>query len=192
MSLKDTDVKTPGDKAIAKKFKLSLAKVRQLIKKGAEHEKEHNTNLSKAKQVARDHIGERPDYYKMLSKAERTDKNHMKEEIGTGAVRGLGYVTGDPGVSPIDRYINTNTMSYEDENGNKFNYIKKAHYNLHNNKLGFKGFDPTKIGVSKNFGNISEAQLNELGEYDNKGGMSGYEDYSDIPPGVMKIGRAHV
>ena len=41
MSLKDTDVRTPGDVAIAKKFKLSLAKVRSLVSQGAKHEKEH-------------------------------------------------------------------------------------------------------------------------------------------------------
>ena len=75
MSLKDTDVRTPGESAIAKKFKLSVGKVRQLVKVGAKHEKEHNTNQKKAEEVARDHIGERPDYYSMLSKAEKTDKN---------------------------------------------------------------------------------------------------------------------
>lgn len=99
MSLKDTDVKTPGESAIAKKFKLSLTKVRKLVKVGAEHEKEHNTNLAKAKEVARDHIGERPDYYSMLSKAEKTDKNHMKESIGsdygTTAISVIGDLTGN-------------------------------------------------------------------------------------------------
>ena len=130
MSLKDTDVKTLGDKAIAKKFKLSLAKVRQLVKAGAEHEKEHNTNQKKAEEVARDHIGERPDYYKMLSKAEKTDKNHMKEEIGTGGVRGLGYVTGDPGINYVDQYINTNAMSYEDWNGNILKTVSYTHLTL--------------------------------------------------------------
>ena len=54
MSLKDTDVRTPGNQAIAKKFKLSLAKVRQLVKVGADHEKEHNTNL--AKEIGRAHV----------------------------------------------------------------------------------------------------------------------------------------
>ena len=172
MSLKDTDVRTPGEAAIAKKFKLSLAKVRQLVDVGAKHEKEHNTNLAKAKEVARDHIGERPDYYKMLKKAERTDKNHMKEESATSAVRGLGFVTGDPGVNPVSQYINTNAMAYQDENGNKLDYIKKQHTNLHNSNLGYKAFDPTQIGANKNF--IKEAKLNELGDYV-KDGMPGYE-----------------
>jgi hypothetical protein len=178
MSLKDTDVRTLGDKAIAKKFKLSLARVRKLVDAGAKHEKEHNTNLAKAKEVARDHIGERPDYYKMLSKAEKTDKNVMKEDTGVGGVRGLGYVSGDPaGVTDyVGQYINTNAMAYYDENGNKLDYLKKQHYNLHNSKLGYPAFDPTKIGANKNF--IKEAKLNELGEYDNKGGMPGYEGTS--------------
>ena len=63
MSLKDTDVRTPGNAAIAKKWKLSLTKVRHLVAQGAKHEKEHNTNEAKAEEVARDHINERPDYY---------------------------------------------------------------------------------------------------------------------------------
>lgn len=84
MSFKDTDVKTPGEATIAKKFKLPVAKVKQLVKVGAEHEKEHNTNIEKAKQVARDHIGERPDYYKMLKKAEKT-----KVKVEEGKVKDI-------------------------------------------------------------------------------------------------------
>ena len=151
MSLKDTDVRTPGDEAIAKKFKLSLARVRQLVKQGAEHEKEHNTNLEKAKQVARDHIGERPDYYKMLAKAEKT-KVKLKEEAGTGGVRGLGYVSGDPaGTDYVQNYLNTNAMAYEDENGNKLGWIKQQHADLHNKGLGFQFFNPTNVDGNKNF-----------------------------------------
>ena len=180
MSLKDTDVRTPGNQAIAKKFKLSLAKVRQLVKVGADHEKEHNTNLAKAKEVARDHIGERPDYYKMLKKAEKTPVS-MKEETGTGGVRGLGYITGDPGIDPVSQYINTNAMYYEDENGNKLAYIKKAHADLHNAGLGYNFFDPTKIKTLSNR-ELTEAKvkvnakLNELGELD----KSGAEDYKNV------------
>lgn len=142
MSLKDTDVRTPGDAAIAKKFKLSLAKVRKLVDVGAKHEKEHNTNLAKAKEVARDHIGERPDYYKMLNKAERSDKNKLKEEIGTSGVRGFGNVTGDPAIGN-NSYADTNAMSYEDENGNKLQWIKKNTEG--HNAVGFKEFDPTEL-----------------------------------------------
>lgn len=172
MSLKDTDVRTPGDVAIAKKFKLSLARVRQLIDQGAKHEKEHNTDLSKAKQVARDHIGERPDYYKMLKKAEKTPVS-VKEETTTTGVGGLGNVTGTPAVNGVNSYINTNAMSYFDENGNKLDSVIKAHTHLHNSHLGYNAFDPKRVGAHKNF--IKEAKLNELGEYDNKGGMPGYE-----------------
>ena len=201
MSLKDTDVRTPGEAAIAKKFKLSLAKVRQLIKVGAKHEKEHNNNQSKAEQVARDHIGERPDYYKMLKKAEKTDKNHMKEEIGTGGIRGLGFVTGDPGVNYVDQYINTNAMSYDDWNGNILTMIRDKHSKYLKN-MGFTEFSPNELHNQKN------KVLNELGEYDNKGGTVGAEGLTDAPPISQKrrsvkeqgygirsyteIGRAHV
>jgi Domain of unknown function (DUF6321) len=152
MSLKDTDVRTPGDKAIAKKFKLSLARVRSLVKQGANHEKEHNTNLAKAKEVARDHIGERPDYYKMLNKAEKTDKNIMRENTTVGHVRGLGYVSGDPGcgVDYVDQYKGTNMMSYDDDNGDKLKYLQQAHIDHHNKALGFNHFNPTMISTSKN------------------------------------------
>lgn len=161
MSLKKTDVKTPGDEAIAKKFKLSLEKVRALVKVGADHEKEHNTNLEKAKQVARDHIAERPDYYKMLKKAEKT-KVSMKEESGVGGIRGLGYVSGDPaGTNYVQSYINSNAMSYTDENGNKLEYNKKNHNKLH--KMTFNDFNPKNIKGNKNF--MKEQKLNELGDY---------------------------
>ena len=172
MSLKDTDVKTPGEKAIAKKFKLSLAKVRQLVKVGAKHEKEHNTNQSKAEQVARDHIGERPDYYKMLKKAEKTDKNHMKEETYTTAVGGLGFNTGTPAIDSDNKYTTTNAMDYVDWNGNVLKMINDKH-NQHLKDMGLTSYSPNEI---KNHPNrvVKETKLNELGEYDNK------------------IGRAHV
>ena len=180
MSLKDTDVKTPGEKAIAKKFKLSLAKVRQLVKVGAKHEKEHNTNQSKAEQVARDHIGERPDYYKMLKKAEKTDKNHMKEETYTTAVGGLGFNTGTPAIDSDNKYTTTNAMDYVDWNGNILKMINDKH-NQHLKDMGLTSYSPNEI---KNHPNrvVKETKLNELGEYDNKGGTTGAEGLTDAPP----------
>ncbi|NDB60644.1 hypothetical protein EB001_19680 [bacterium] len=154
MSLRNTDVRTPGIAAIAKKFNLPIAKVMLLVKQGAKHEKEHNTDEKKAEQVARDHIGERPDYYKMLKKAEKS-KVSLKESTysGDGGVRGLGYVSGDPaaGIDYVGQYINTNAMAYEDQNGNILKMLKKAH-DKHAN-LGFTEFNP----------NDSEAQDRILG-----------------------------
>ena len=46
-------------------------------------------------------------------------------------------------------YINTNAMSYVDENGNKLEYIKKQHADLHNNGLGYNFFDPTKVKINQ-------------------------------------------
>ena len=115
---KSTDVRTPSIVAIAKKWNMPLAKAIKLMKQGAETEKEHTKSLEKALQIARDHINERPDYYHKLHKMEKTPIS-MKEEIGTGGVRGLGYVSGDPAgeLSGVDQYITTNAMSYEDMNG---------------------------------------------------------------------------
>jgi hypothetical protein len=154
LSLRNTDVRTPGIAAIAKKFNLPIAKVMFLVKQGAKHEKEHNTDEKKAEQVARDHIAERPDYYHMLKKAEKS-KVSLKESTysGDGGVRGLGYVSGDPAADTdyIGQYINTNAMAYEDQNGNILKMLKKAH-DKHAN-LGFTPFNP----------NDSEAQDRILG-----------------------------
>lgn len=179
MSIKDTDVKTPGEATIAKKFKLSVKKVRQLVDVGAKHEKEHNTNLEKAKQVARDHIGERPDYYKMLKKAETTDKNHMKEEIGTAGIRGLGFVTGDPGVNAVDQYINTNAMAYDDWNGSILKMIRDKH-SKHLKDMGFTSYSPNDMQNNTNKV-VKENVLSELGDLD-KSGSVGYEGLTDAAP----------
>jgi hypothetical protein len=181
---RSTDVKTPGYSAIAKKWNLPMAKVIALVNKGAKVEQEHTKSLEKAKQIARDHIAERPDYYKKLDKMEKSPIE-MSEEIATAGVRGLGYVTGDPGINPITQYINTNAMSYIDENGNKLDYIKKQHTDLHNSKLGYTAFDPTKIGASKNFDTLKEGTLNELGSM-MQDGMPGTIGLTDPPPKMRK------
>jgi hypothetical protein len=151
MSLKKTDVRTPGIAAIAKKWNISVAKVSELVNIGAKVEFEHNKNINKARQVARDHINERPDYYQKLKKMEKTPVS-MKEETGIGGVRGLGYTSGDPaGTNYVQQYIDTNAMSYIDNNGSKLDYLKKKHIDLHNKGLGYNFFDPTNIKSSSNF-----------------------------------------
>lgn len=144
-----SSVKTLSAKEIAKKWNLSLADVSKKIAAGVKVEKEHTKSTRQANEIARDHLGERPDYYDKLNQMEK--KPIVKEESGVGGVRGLGYVTGDPaGSDYVEKYINTNSMAYEDENGNRIEYMKKAHHNLHN-KLGFKEFDPKKIKSFSNF-----------------------------------------
>ena len=165
-------VKTLTVKQIADKWKLPVNVVAKKVAAGVKVEKEHTKSLRQANEIARDHLSERPDYYEKLDKMEK--KPIVKEESSTGAVRGLGFVTGDPGVNYVAQYINTNAMAYQDDNGNKLDYLKKQHTDLHNSKLGYAAFDPTKIGANKNF--IKEAKLNELGECDNKGGSPGYEE----------------
>ena len=161
-------VKTLTAKQIADKWKLPLAVIAKKIAAGVKVEKEHTTSLRQANEIARDHLGERPDYYEKIHKMEKT--KIVKEDNATGAVRGLGYVTGDPGVNYVDQYINTNALAYDPFNGAKLEFMKKFHNKLHKG-LGFDEYNPT----SKK---LSEAKLNELGEYDNKGGMSGYEPTS--------------
>jgi len=64
------DVPTPSAEELAKKYKLSLDQITQMIKVGAEVEKEHTTTEKNAEEIARDHLGERPDYYDKLKKME--------------------------------------------------------------------------------------------------------------------------
>lgn len=164
-------VKTLTAKQIADKWKLPLAVVAKKIAAGVKVEKEHTTSLRQANEIARDHLGERPDYYDKLHKMEKTKV--VKEETVTSAIGGLGFNTGTPAVNGVNSYINTNAMSYFDENGNKLDNIVKAHTHLHNTHLGYNAFNAKKVGANKNF--MNESKLNELGEYENKGGMPGYE-----------------
>ena len=152
MVKKVLDVPSPTAEEIAKKWKRTVSLGKRLIAAGEKVEREHTNDPSKANEIARDHLGERPDYYKKLAKMEKS--KIVKEESGVsgvGGVRGLGFVSGDPAANPINQYIDTNAMSYEDENGNKLAYIKKAHVDLHNSGLGYNFFDPTKIGSASNF-----------------------------------------
>lgn len=138
MSLKS--VKTLTATQLAKKWNLSLTEIAKLIDQGAKVEREHTKSDKEAREIARDHIGEKPDYYKKLKKI---------EESGTVGVRGLGNVTGDPsGTNYVQMYIDSNSMSYQDENGNNFKWIRK-HTKGHN-KVGFKDYDPRKLkeGIS--------------------------------------------
>ena len=164
-------VKTLTAKQIADKWKLPLAVVAKKIAAGVKVEKEHTTSLRQANEIARDHLGERPDYYEKIHKMEKT--KIVKEDNATGAVRGLGYVTGDPGVNYVDQYINTNAMSYTDWNGNILKMIKDNH-DRHIKDLGFSSYSPNELQSASNKV-VKEAKLNELGEYDNKGGSPGYE-----------------
>ena len=157
-------VKTLTAKQIADKWKLPLAVIAKKIAAGVKVEKEHTTSLRQANEIARDHLGERPDYYEKIHKMEKT--KIVKEDNATGAVRGLGYVTGDPGVNYVDQYINTNALAYDPFNGAKLEFMRKFHNKLHKG-LGFDEYNPT----SKK---LSEAKLNELGDYI-KDGSPGYE-----------------
>jgi hypothetical protein len=142
---KSIDVKTPGYAAIAKKWKLPVAKVISLVDDGAKVEKEHVKDLSKAKQIARDHIAERPDYYKKLHKMEKTAIKLKEDSTGVTGVRGLGYVSGDPaGSDPVQDYLDTNSMSYIDFNGNILKMIRDKHGKYHK-QLGFSEYTPNDI-----------------------------------------------
>jgi hypothetical protein len=54
---------------IAKKYKITLKEVEDLLKAGARVEREHTRDLSTAETIASHHIYEVKDYYKKLKKA---------------------------------------------------------------------------------------------------------------------------
>ena len=56
-------------KKIAKKYKITLKEVEDLLKAGARVEREHTRDLSTAETIASHHIYEVKDYYKKLKKA---------------------------------------------------------------------------------------------------------------------------
>ena len=184
MSLKNTDVRTPGLSAIAKKWNLSIAKVAKLVEIGAKTEFEHNKNLSKARQVARDHISERPDYYQKLKKMEKSPVS-MKEESSIGAIRGLGFVSGDPAADTdyIGQYIDTNAMAYEDQNGNILKLIKKSH-NDKGQSLGFTSFNPTDVDTKSKIVSGNDKITTQLNRIKSK-----LQEERRV---VKEIGRAHV
>ena len=174
-------VKTLTAREIAKKHNLPLTVIAKKIAAGVKVEKEHTTSTRQANEIARDHLGERPDYYDKLHKMEKSKV--VKEEMGTDGVRGLGFVTGDPGVSAVDQYINTNALAYDPLNGARLDFMSKIHNKLHN-KLGFNSYNPKdKVHFNKE---LVERKLNELGEYDNKGGTIGAEGLTDAAPLVHK------
>lgn len=59
---------------IAKKFNVSVEKVKAQIKKGIEIEKEHTNDKEKATEIAMDHVTEFPDYYDRIEKMEKDAK----------------------------------------------------------------------------------------------------------------------
>ena len=175
MSLRNTDVRTPGLAAIAKKWNLPVAHVAKLVEIGAKTEFEHNKNIAKARQVARDHIAERPDYYQKLKRMEKSPIS-MKEENSVSAVRGLGFVSGDPAVDPVSQYIDTNAMAYEDQNGNILKLIKKSKGVT---SLGFTSYDPTEDHGDVKSRILGKKVIKELAGAE---GGDAYTDYAGAAP----------
>jgi len=182
-------VKTLTAKQIADKWKLPLSVVAKKIAAGVKVEKEHTTSTRQANEIARDHLGERPDYYDKLDKMEKT-KIVKENTTVTAGIGGLGFNTGTPAIDADNQYIDTNSMSYEDWNGAILKMIKDKHHN-HLIDMGFTSYSPNDIQTASNkivkeakhplqanYDKYRKGELNELGEYDNKGGMSGYEGTS--------------
>jgi len=67
---------------IAKKFNVSIEKIKAQIKKGIEVEKEHTNDKEKATEIAMDHVTEFPDYYDRIQKMEKgAEKEWGKEKV---------------------------------------------------------------------------------------------------------------
>ena len=190
-------VKTLTAKQIADKWKLPLSVVAKKIAAGVKVEKEHTTSTRQANEIARDHLGERPDYYDKLDKMEKT-KVVKENTTVTSGIGGLGFNTGTPAIEADNQYIDTNSMSYEDWNGAILKMIKDKHHN-HLIDMGFTSYSPNDIQTASNkivkeakhplqanYDKYRKGELNELGEYDNKGGMTGYEGTSSSIRAIRK------
>ncbi len=186
-------VKTLTANQIAKKHGLPLAVITKKIAAGVKVEKEHTKSTKEANEIARDHLGERPDYYERLHKMEKSPVVKENTTVTTG-IGGLGFNTGTPAVDADNQYIDTNSMSYEDWNGAILKMIRDKHHN-HLIDMGFTSYSPNDIQnasnrivkeakhpLQANFDKYRKGELNELGEYDNKGGTVGAEGLTDAPP----------
>jgi hypothetical protein len=172
-----SSVKTLTAKQIADKWNLPLSVVAKKIEAGIKVEKEHTKSTREANEIARDHLGERPDYYEKLHKMEK--QPIVKEETMTSGIGGLGFRTGTPAVDDDNGYVSTNALAYDPFNGARLDFMTKIHNKLHN-KLGFNSYSPKDTAHSNK--ELVEKKLNELGEYDNKGGTIGAEGLTDAPP----------
>ena len=73
---------------IAKKFNVSVEKIKAQIKKGVEVEKEHTNDKDKATEIAMDHVSEFPDYYDRIEKTEKGAEKEWGKEINENEING--------------------------------------------------------------------------------------------------------
>jgi hypothetical protein len=74
---------------IAKKFNVSVDKIKAQIKKGVDIEMEHTGDKEKATEIAMDHLTEFPDYYDRLEKMEAGAKNKWEVNEGKNLIKRL-------------------------------------------------------------------------------------------------------
>lgn len=76
-------------KNIAKKFNVSVEKIKAQIKKGIEVEKEHTNDKEKATEIAMDHVTEFPDYYDRIEKMEKDAKKKWEANESKTLIKNL-------------------------------------------------------------------------------------------------------
>ena len=74
---------------IAKKFNVSVDKIKAQIKKGVEIEKEHTNDKEKATEIAMDHVTEFPDYYDRIEKMEKDAKEKWEVNESKTLIKNL-------------------------------------------------------------------------------------------------------
>ena len=81
---------------------------------------------------------------KQKQAAKLSKKKPVKEETSGASVGGLGFVSGTPAVDTpgVQNYVDANTVDSDQKDNILKSWIKSNHTKLHNNKLGFKSFDP--------------------------------------------------
>ena len=65
------DISTPSSKTLAKKYRVSIAKVDKEIARGSKVELEHTSDPKVAREIASDHVAEDLYYYEKLATAEK-------------------------------------------------------------------------------------------------------------------------
>lgn len=76
---------------IAKKFNVSLLKIKKQIDMGIEVELEHTKNRKTAKDIAMDHLSEMPDYYTRLNKMEKEALKYWESKDITENTKDIVY-----------------------------------------------------------------------------------------------------
>lgn len=108
--MESSDVKTPSEKTLSRKYNIPLTKIKKLVSDGSRVEKEHTKSVPQSREIARDRISEKPNYYKLLAKMESTEEHSSNKTKPNSRFDGSNelvdiYKQDTPGQSPTLKTI---------------------------------------------------------------------------------------